>query len=182
MIVNQGAASESAIVATVAARERCLRMLSLRGTPQVDEKHGLSNNGQSDTSVKTDELGTRINDADGDVDDTVRDKYHSKLVMYGSTQTHSIGIKVSRASWSGQTRSPKADSPIVDRNVFFDISQAAKILGLKWRSLPTFKKDHYALTGETVRKALKEDEKKGLIPFMLSENDRGYVLSKGCVY
>ncbi|KAH8079900.1 putative aromatic-L-amino-acid decarboxylase [Filobasidium floriforme] len=132
-----GAASESAIVATVAARERCLRMLSLQGAPEVDENHGLSNNGQSDTSVKTDELGTRINDADGDVDDTIRDKYHSKLVMYGSTQTHSIGIK------------------------------AAKILGLKWRSLPTFKKDHYALTGETVRKALEEDEKKGLIPFML---------------
>jgi hypothetical protein len=72
-------------------------MLSLRGAPQVDENHGLSNNGQSDTSVKTDELGTRINDADGDVDDTIRDKYHSKLVMYGSTQTHSIGIKVSGA-------------------------------------------------------------------------------------
>jgi hypothetical protein len=43
--------------------------------------------------------------------------------------------------------------------------------------LPTFKKDHYALTGETVRKALEEDEKKGLIPFMLSENDRSYVFS-----
>lgn len=97
LTVHQGAASESAIVATVAARERCLRMLSLRGAPQVDENHGLSNNGQSDTSVKTDELGTRINDADGDVDDTIRDKYHSKLVMYGSTQTHSIGIKVSGA-------------------------------------------------------------------------------------
>jgi hypothetical protein len=107
MIVHQGAASESAIVATVAARERCLRMLSMRGAPQVDEKHGLSLNGQNDTSVKTDELGTRINDADGDVDDTIRDMYHSKLVMYGSTQTHSIGIKVSRASYSGHTRSPK---------------------------------------------------------------------------
>lgn len=97
LIVYQGAASESAIVATVAARERCLRMLSLQGAPEVDEKHGLSPNGQNDTSVKTDELGTRINDADGDVDDTIRDKYHSKLVMYGSTQTHSIGIKVSGA-------------------------------------------------------------------------------------
>jgi aromatic-L-amino-acid decarboxylase len=182
MIVHQGAASESAIVATVAARERCLRMLSMRGAPQVDEKHGLSLNGQNDTSVKTDELGTRINDADGDVDDTIRDMYHSKLVMYGSTQTHSIGIKVGRALYSGHTRSPKAGSPIVDRNVFFDISQAAKILGLKWRSLPTFKEDDYALTGETVRKALEEDEKKGLIPFMLSENYRNHVFSTGYVY
>lgn len=42
-------------------------------------------------------------------------------------------------------------------------------MGLKWKSLPTTKKDNYALTGETVRKALEEDEKKGLIPFMLSE-------------
>jgi hypothetical protein len=86
-------------------------MLSLRGTPQVDEKHGLSLNGQNDTSVKTDELGTRINDADGDVDDTIRDKYHSKLVMYGSTQTHSIGIKVSGALWRGHRRCPRADWP-----------------------------------------------------------------------
>ena len=45
--------------------------------------------------VKTDELGTRINDADNDIDDEVRDRYHAKLVMYGSTQTHSIGVKVS---------------------------------------------------------------------------------------
>jgi hypothetical protein len=48
--------------------------------------------------------------------------------------------------------------------------------------LPTFKKDHYALTGETVHKALEEDEKKGLIPFMLSENDHSYVSSTGYVY
>jgi len=48
--------------------------------------------------------------------------------------------------------------------------------------LPTFKKNHYALTGETVRKALEEDEKKGLIPFMLSEIYRGYVLSARLVY
>lgn len=88
-----GAASESAIVATVAARERCLRMLSLQGAPQVDERNGLEPaNGDN---VKTDELGTRINGADGDVDETVRDKYHHKLIMYGSTQTHSIGVKVS---------------------------------------------------------------------------------------
>jgi hypothetical protein len=48
--------------------------------------------------------------------------------------------------------------------------------------LPTFKEDDYALTGETVRKALEEDEKKGLIPFMLSEIYRGYVLSARLVY
>lgn len=46
--------------------------------------------------------------------------------------------------------------------------QAAKILGLKWKALPTYRKDNYALTGETVKAALEEDEKKGLIPFMLS--------------
>ena len=46
--------------------------------------------------------------------------------------------------------------------------QAAKILGLKWKALPTYRKDSYALTGETVKAALEEDEKKGLIPFMLS--------------
>ena len=69
-------------------------MLSLKDAPQVDEKHGLDLTGEND--VKTDALGTRINGADGDVDDAIRDKYHSRLVMYGSTQTHSIGIKVSK--------------------------------------------------------------------------------------
>jgi glutamate/tyrosine decarboxylase-like PLP-dependent enzyme len=48
------------------------------------------------------------------------------------------------------------------------LNQAAKILGLKWKALPTYRKDDYALTGETVKAALEEDEKKGLIPFMLS--------------
>jgi hypothetical protein len=73
-------------------------MLSLRGAPQVDEKDGLDLAGEG--AVKTDELGTRINGADSDVDNIIRDKYHSKLIMYGSTQTHSIGIKVSDMIWA----------------------------------------------------------------------------------
>jgi glutamate/tyrosine decarboxylase-like PLP-dependent enzyme len=48
--------------------------------------------------------------------------------------------------------------------------QAALILGMQWRALPVSKKDHYSLTGETVRKALEEDRAKGLVPFLLSES------------
>ncbi len=39
---------------------------------------------------------------------------------------------------------------------------------MQWKALPVSKKDHYALTGATVREALEADKKKGLIPFLLS--------------
>lgn len=89
--LKQGAASESAIVATVAARERCLRLLSLQDAAAATVQSDLDS---ISTEVKIDELGTRVNDADNDISDEVRDKYSAKLIMYGSTQTHSIGIKV----------------------------------------------------------------------------------------
>lgn len=65
----------------------------------MDADHQLneSSTGSNGDMVKTDELGTRINDADNDIEDDVRDRYHAKLVMYGSTQTHSIGAKVSQS-------------------------------------------------------------------------------------
>jgi glutamate/tyrosine decarboxylase-like PLP-dependent enzyme len=46
--------------------------------------------------------------------------------------------------------------------------QAAIILGMEFRALPTYRKDDYALRADVVREALTEDSKKGLIPFMLS--------------
>lgn len=39
---------------------------------------------------------------------------------------------------------------------------------MEFRALPTYRKDDYALRADVVRKALTEDTKKGLIPFMLS--------------
>ena len=61
----------------------------------MDPDHHVNDSSTGATMVKTDELGTRINDADNDIEDQVRDRYHAKLIMYGSTQTHSIGVKVS---------------------------------------------------------------------------------------
>jgi aromatic-L-amino-acid decarboxylase len=105
--VIQTTASDSAIVATIAARERAIKyLLSQKGSP-----------------YKT------------------REEIHSKLVMYGSTQTHSLGAK------------------------------AGLVLSLPFRAIETYAQDNWALTGASVEKALEEDHAKGLIPFMISGSE-----------
>lgn len=59
------------------------------------------------------------------------------LVIYTTTQTHSLGVK------------------------------AGLVLGLAVRDLPVKAEDHFALRGETLRIALEEDEKRGRKPFVL---------------
>ena len=103
--VLQTTASESALIAAIAARERAVRMLLA----------------QEGSKFKT------------------REEIVSRMVIYGSTQTHSLGAK------------------------------AGLILGIPFRALVTKKEDNWALNGETFEKAIKEDQEKGLIPFMLSE-------------
>lgn len=61
----------------------------------------------------------------------------SRLVMYGTTQTHSIAAK------------------------------AALILGLDFRALEVMAEDGFSLRGATLEAALKEDEAAGRVPFML---------------
>nr|XP_019047344.1 aromatic-L-amino-acid decarboxylase [Kwoniella bestiolae CBS 10118]OCF26274.1 aromatic-L-amino-acid decarboxylase [Kwoniella bestiolae CBS 10118] len=61
----------------------------------------------------------------------------SKLVVYGSTQTHSLGAK------------------------------AALMLGLPFRAIPVSIDDQYALRGEAVREAIEKDKKDGLVPFLV---------------
>ena len=95
---------------------------------------------------------------DEDIPEGVRTEWTSKMVMYGSTQTHSLGAKVSQCG----LRSMRV-------NLTFCMSwQAALILGMQWKALPVSSKDNYALTGAAVRAALEEDKKQGLIPFLLS--------------
>ncbi|KII85888.1 hypothetical protein PLICRDRAFT_44310 [Plicaturopsis crispa FD-325 SS-3] len=60
-----------------------------------------------------------------------------QLVIYTTTQTHSLGAK------------------------------AGLVLGLKSRALAVHEEDQYALRGETLRRALEEDSKAGLKPFIL---------------
>ena len=59
------------------------------------------------------------------------------LVIYTTTQTHSLGVK------------------------------AALVLGLECRSLDVTAEDRFALRGETLRKALEEDAATGKCPFVL---------------
>lgn len=105
-----GSASEVALTMAVAARERAIRFLT--GSKQVPLKEGP-------------ELAAW------------RGEQSAKLLMYVTTQTHSIGVK------------------------------AALILGLDVRVLPVTKRDNYALRGKVLRDALSEDEAQGRVPFML---------------
>lgn len=100
--VIQGTASESALIATIAARERAIRLLLAKGAYAS------------------------------------REEILPKMVMYGSTQTHSLGAK------------------------------AGLVLGIQFRALETAARDSWALRGDTFEQAIKEDKAKGLIPFMLS--------------
>ena len=61
------------------------------------------------------------------------------LIIYTSTQTHSLGVK------------------------------AGLVLGLEVRALEVAAEDEYALRGETVRMALAEDTARGKKPFLLGE-------------
>ena len=62
-----------------------------------------------------------------------------KLVIYGTSQTHSLGAK------------------------------AALILGLQFRAIEVYAKDDYALRGESLVGALEEDRKDGKHPFVVSK-------------
>lgn len=104
--VIQTTASDCAIIATVAARERVIKYLLAK----------------ENSTYKT------------------REELASKLIMYGSTQTHSLGAK------------------------------AGLVLGIPFRAIETYAEDNWALTGPSLEKAIQEDAEKGLIPFMLREH------------
>ena len=75
-----------------------------------------------------------------DVPQEIREKYGQKLVIYGSTQTHSIAKK------------------------------AAVILGLEFRAVPVSIEDEYGLRGEALRKVMKADADAGYVPFFVGES------------
>lgn len=61
------------------------------------------------------------------------------LVIYGSTQTHSLGVK------------------------------AGLVLGLQFRAIEVFAEDGYSLRGGSLISAIEEDRKRGRHPFVISE-------------
>ncbi|CAO1619118.1 unnamed protein product [Parajaminaea phylloscopi] len=112
-----GSASEVALTVAVAARERALSLLAV-DSPEPE--------GQSDDGDQRAQAAAQW-----------RARHTSQLVMYGTTQTHSVAAK------------------------------AALILGLDFRALEVTKADGFALRGHTLKAALEEDEKRGRTPFML---------------
>jgi aromatic-L-amino-acid decarboxylase len=115
-----GTASEVAITVAVAARERALAY--------IEAKEYKANG--SGSTPHPGELSSAATAA-------WRGEVTSKFVMYGTTQTHSIGLK------------------------------AATVLGLTFRAIEVSAKDAYSLRGDQLQAALDEDIRKGLIPFML---------------
>lgn len=102
-----GGASEATLTLAIAARDRALRALA-----------------EADPASEADPVGWRSATL-------------SKLVMYGTTQTHSVA------------------------------SKAAMMLGLRFRALDVLRKDEYSLRGPTLQAALDEDKAEGRVPFML---------------
>lgn len=149
-----GTASEVAITVAVAARERALHHMESsthsNGTSSSVNADGLP---ETETTLDPDAAVVASKDSHGQsiseqaakasTDDAAEDvatwrgRATSKLVMYGTTQTHSIGAK------------------------------AALVLGLNFRAIEVYAKDAYALRGDSLEAALKEDTATGLVPFLL---------------
>lgn len=107
-----------------------------------------------------------------DIPASVREKYGQKLVVYGSTQTHSIAKKVSPPH---PLLSPSELSYPVNMvgmiptlySVKELTGQAAVILGLEFRAVPVSVTDDYGLRGDALRKVMQADQEAGYIPFFV---------------
>ncbi|GAC76266.1 hypothetical protein PANT_20d00029 [Moesziomyces antarcticus T-34] len=138
-----GSASEVALTVAIAARERCIDRLTpqhpmptvhtgTNGVGSLDADQDVASAGQSAAEVGADATlvaNTRLAQWRGGLT--------SRLVMYGTTQTHTIAAK------------------------------AALILGLDFRALPVSAESSYSLSGATLAAAIAEDVALGRVPFML---------------
>ncbi|SPO48706.1 related to Aromatic-L-amino-acid decarboxylase [Moesziomyces antarcticus] len=138
-----GSASEVALTVAIAARERCIDRLTpqhpmptvhngMNGVGSLDADQDVASAGQSAAEVGADATlvaNTRLAKWRGGLP--------SRLVMYGTTQTHTIAAK------------------------------AALILGLDFRALPVSAESSYSLSGATLAAAIAEDVALGRVPFML---------------
>ncbi|EGG09837.1 uncharacterized protein MELLADRAFT_34269, partial [Melampsora larici-populina 98AG31] len=122
-----GTASEACLTVAIAARERTLRYESSRMFPKMKE---LRLSDLSDIEVPP--VAGRVH-----LTARERSEFTGKLVMYGTSETHSMGEK------------------------------SALVLGLRWRPLPVKSQDGWSLRGDTLRQALEDDVANGLIPCML---------------
>ncbi|KAE8271783.1 hypothetical protein A4X09_0g550 [Tilletia walkeri] len=126
--IIHGSASEVCITIAIAARERVLAELA-KTNPPPPPSTGV--NGCADTSGIGNDSAEELSVS------RWRGELTSRLVLYATTQTHSIA------------------------------SKAATVLGLSFRALEVRAEDAYALRAETLKAALEEDEKVGRVPFLL---------------
>lgn len=141
-----GSASESALTAAIGARERALRMLAAQDNKEQELDAALVPHGSQGVPGSSIPLHSR-------------EKWSQRLVMYGSTQTHSIGSKVNLLSSLVSTRLCQlASSPR---------SQAALIMGHPFRAVPVTSENNFSLRGDALRAVMEEDKAAGLIPFVL---------------
>ncbi|PWY97942.1 PLP-dependent transferase [Testicularia cyperi] len=138
-----GSASEVAVTVAIAARERCINLLTEQ-FPMPQDPNGHAINGTNANGAATGSTASAFEKqrSESQLASSARvarwrGELTSKLVMYGTTQTHTVGAK------------------------------AALILGLDFRALDVKAEDAYALRGETLRAAMEEDEAQGRVPFML---------------
>lgn len=114
------------LTAAIAARERALRYIA----------HAEHNVADSDAVAHGASQGPT------DIPFELRQEHTKKFVMYGSTQTHSIGAK------------------------------SAVLLGMPFRALPVKAEDEYALRGDVLKAAIEEDIAKGMTPLFVSAYER----------
>lgn len=148
-----GTASEVAVTVAIAARERALVIMAEKepppssapstATPPQNDHPQANGKAHSDAVAALEAEGHQAASLEAATIKAAsvlakwRGGLTSRLVMYGTTQTHSIGAK------------------------------AALILGLDFRALEVTAEDGFALRGKTLERALQEDEAMGRVPFML---------------
>lgn len=148
-----GSASEVCVTMAIGARERALRVMAKKHpappTPPADEHDTPQQQCEPldpDVAISEEANGSSTSAAQVAASATVmanselakwRGNLTSRLVMYGTTQTHSIAAK------------------------------AAIVLGIDFRPLDVHKEDGFGLRGSTLRAAIVEDVSVGRVPFML---------------
>lgn len=150
-----GSASEVALTVAIAAREKALSLIAEGHPSPISSPHSHSKELPEEDPAKLDpnadvaangDTGGSHQAASAVANASVpsasalaayRGKLTSRLVMYGTTQTHSIAAK------------------------------AALILGIHFRALDVSQADGFALRGTTLKAALEEDHCAGRVPFML---------------
>ncbi|KAL9933769.1 hypothetical protein V8E36_007427 [Tilletia maclaganii] len=135
--IIHGSASEVCITVAIAARERAITRLA-KLEPPPNRAPSVNGHGSPESVTTAPPPSGAGHDVHGDhAVSKWRGNLTSRLVLYATTQTHSIA------------------------------SKAALVLGLSFRALEVRPEDAYALRADMLKAALEEDTEAGRVPFML---------------